>query len=98
MDLIFLTVIAVLVGLGFALQHWICRWKKALLLRLLPGGLLLLTAVGCWIPVIGIPFWDDLIAFICVFFLGFGTGFLWLGGLFAWIAYAAGRIAQNKRK
>ena len=87
-----------LVGAGYALQCGICRWKKGLFLRLLPGMITLAAAVCCAFPVIAIPYWEDLIAFIGVFFLAFGLGALWLGSLIAWIVYAVGRIVQKRSK
>lgn len=98
MDIHLIVIIGFLVVMGYLAQCSICRWKKNLFLRLLPGFLTLAAAVGCWIPMIAIPNWDDLLAFICVFFLGSGTGLLWLGSLIAWIVYAVVRTAQKPKK
>ena len=97
----FLENIAFFIGftiLGYILQHGICRWRKNLFLRLLPGFLLLAATVCCAVPVIAIRNWENLIAFIGVFFLGCGLASMCLGCLIAWIVYLIGRNAQNQKK
>ena len=98
MDINLIVILGLLAALGYALQYWIFHCKKGLFLRLLPGLLLLTGAVGCWIPLVAIPQWEDLIAFIGVFFLAIGLGAMCLGCLTAWTIYAVRRIVQKRSK
>ena len=96
MDLNFIIILGLLAALGYGIQSWTFHCKKGLLLRLLPGLLLLTGAVGCWIPLVAIPQWEDLIAFIGVFFLAIGLGAMCLGCLAAWIVFLISRKKNSQ--
>ena len=89
------------VGMGilaFVIQHWLCRRKVNLFLRMLPGLAILAGMVGCAIPFVVNPYSDQLLTVVLLLILVLGLLGMLLGCIAAWVHFTVVRNRQKQGK